>query len=61
MTVASQNYINDFNHRLIVVHHFSANSKNLRVLSYPNIREKVIYKEFIVNSSWEVYKNHNIR
>ena len=24
MTVASQNYINDFNHRFIVVHHFSA-------------------------------------
>ena len=24
MRVASQNYINDFNHRFIVVHHFSA-------------------------------------
>ena len=24
MIVASQNYINDFNHRFIVVHHFSA-------------------------------------
>ena len=35
MTVASKNYINDFNHRFIVVHHFSAKFKKFEGFIIP--------------------------
>ena len=36
-TVASQNCINDFNHRFFIVHHFSANFQNFEGFITPEL------------------------